>query len=474
MSDRHFEPYVYLADVTERSVILAWGGFYFRTPDGAASGQWELVDDEQLPDGRTETIGVRSEPFGDARVELLDPEGAVVATQRTTEANHVRFGDLEPGCAYRYRIEVDGRTWTDGPTWDWVPADPDSGRPGELVESGRRYDCRFRTFPDPATPSAVRFAVIGDFGVGVSGLAPEGLNQWTVARTLDRLASDGDIDLVLTTGDNVYHDSGDDLKGTGDEDDDWFFTYYQPYRYVISRFPVFPAVGNHDSSDTELSDDRAQLEDNMFLAERFERDHDDVVTSIDPGLFYRFRFGRDVEFVCLDTTQADELDEEHFFAHPRHRAWLGEAFPDTGADAGGAHQWRIPFSHHPVFCAGPSHDNHPAMLEHLVPLFERSGTRLVLAGHEHNFQHAERHGIHYVVSGASGRRRAERPERFEDAHVRAWSAAPHLLRVRIDGSRCDVDVLGGLAAGEDRPAEIRAEDATGAAVAAGFTIDADR
>ena len=58
------------------------------------------------------------------------------------------------------------------------------------------------------------------------------------------------------------------IGATGDEDDDWFFTYYQPYRYVINRIPVYPSIGNHDADETEERDDRAQVEDNFYLRER--------------------------------------------------------------------------------------------------------------------------------------------------------------------------------------------------------------
>ena len=51
----------------------------------------------------------------------------------------------------------------------------------------------------------------------------------------------------------------------GDEDDDWFFTYFQPYRYVLNRVPVYPSIGNHDSGETEERDDRDQLMDNFYL-----------------------------------------------------------------------------------------------------------------------------------------------------------------------------------------------------------------
>ena len=113
-------------------------------------------------------------------------------------------------------------------------------------------------------------------------------------------------------------------------------------------------------------------------------------------------------------------------------------------------RWRIPFSHHPPFCAGPEHTNTTGMVERLVPLFEAAGVRLVLSGHEHNFQHAVVNGIHYVVSGAAGKLRPEPPRGFEPAGTRAWAAASHFLLVRADDAAgrihpvADVDDDGAL------------------------------
>ena len=44
--------------------------------------------------------------------------------------------------------------------------------------------------------------------------------------------------------------SGIPIGDHGDEDDDWFFTFYQPYRYLLNRIPVYPCIGNHDSAET--------------------------------------------------------------------------------------------------------------------------------------------------------------------------------------------------------------------------------
>jgi hypothetical protein len=73
------------------------------------------------------------------------------------------------------------------------------------------------------------------------------------------------------------------------------------------------------------------------------------------------------------------------------------------------------------------------MLETLVPLFERGGVRLVLAGHEHNFQLSEANDISYVVSGAGGKLREGAPkDGFHKAHTTLWAEQSHLLLVELD------------------------------------------
>lgn len=126
--------------------------------------------------------------------------------------------------------------------------------------------------------------------------------------------------MILTTGDNIYLGEHDTVAGTGNHDDDCYFSFYEPYRYAISRVPVYPGVGNHDTSDTEVSDNRDQLADNLFTDLRFGGGAQADRASVDPGLFYRFSYGSDVHFVAIDSTLASELEYEHFVDHPRHTA----------------------------------------------------------------------------------------------------------------------------------------------------------
>lgn len=333
----HFEPYLYLGDVTATSALIAWGGFWFEQADGARLGSGaRLVDDERLGHvgpAREDTIGARSAPYGEGLVEVFGPDGQLAGRAGTDTTNHVWVEGLQPDTDYTYRVLVDNRPWAEGERRDWR-----LGPRGEsgLFPSGRRYDNRFRTFPGSDTPAPLSFAVLGDYGVGTEGLTEPARRQRQVAEALERAVREHDVRLLLTTGDNIYLGKATG-GGTGDEDDNWFFTYYQPYRYVINRVPVYPAVGNHDVADDEDSDDRGQLEDNFFLDERFRSERAVDRASLDPGLFYRFGYGADVAFVAVDTSLARDLEERHYFEHPSTSTSSRNPCPTRGrrGDPGG-------------------------------------------------------------------------------------------------------------------------------------------
>jgi hypothetical protein len=431
----HSEQFVQLADLTHDRALIAWGAFCF-TRDG--SDRWQIVDDQQLREvaGRHTCIGSSAEPFGAATVQVYGDDGRVVAEATTNDRSWVWVEGLEPDTDYRYRVLVDGEEWAAGERWDWVPT-PRGGY--DLAAAGRSYDLRFRTWPAPdAGTPPVRFVALGDYGVGIRSDSESSRRQRRVAEVLDTLVRDHDVRFVVSLGDNIYKgEQGQVDDESGGEDDDWYSSFFQPYRYAIARVPVYPAIGNHDTTDTEGSDDRAQMEDNFHIPERFGGDSGH--TSVGPGLFYRLRYGRDLELVCIDTS-LDSADEgvHRFFQAPHHLEWLQEVFGDADV------RWRIPFSHHPVYCSGPSHENDTEMLDTLVPLFDRGGVRLVLAGHEHNFQVSEASGRTYVVSGAGGKVREDVPGGFDTAGTTAWAAQAHLLLVEVEGAEARLTPVSGL------------------------------
>lgn len=445
MPEFHAEPYLHLAGLTDTTALITWGAFYFKT---RSNREWKLVEDRDLRyvhPPRRETIGARSATYGPAQVNVYALDGTLVATAATDTSNFCWITGLKADTRYRYEVLVKGERWGHEERWDWSPNDVQG-----LVQRGGNYVNEFRTHPDPERSPAAPFTfiVLGDYGTGIRK-STSTRRQREVALAMQAVFETRDVRLIVTTGDNIY--AGTRLLGlplgtnTGDEDDDWFFTFFQPYRYMVNRVPMYPCIGNHDTAETEDRDDREQLLDNLYLRERFGNETTSGRASLDPGLFYRFRFGRDVEFICLDTSKEHFFRGKRLFEYPKHREWIDR----TLASHEGT-RWRIVFCHHPPFCAGPKHGNTDRM-DQLVPLFTQGGVRVVFSGHEHNFQHSSYGGIDYFVTGAGSKVRKGSPDRFDEAHTRSWSDHAHFLLVTIDGSTMSVEPIGELIDGNVRP-----------------------
>ncbi|MGH2980066.1 MAG: metallophosphoesterase [Solirubrobacterales bacterium] len=155
---------------------------------------------QQLSPTRTEVVWQTYEPA--TTVLRFGPAGgplSVVERDADLVRRHVvPVRGLQPGAAYSYRWESDGK----------------QGR----VSS-------FRT--PPRAPRRFSFGVIGDFGI----------NTPAARANLRRLSADRVVDLAITTGDNAQ------IYGTEDE---YRRFVLGPLRDLIATKPFWPSVGNHD------------------------------------------------------------------------------------------------------------------------------------------------------------------------------------------------------------------------------------
>lgn len=101
-----------------------------------------------------------------------------------------------------------------------------------------------------------------------------------------------------------------------------------------------------------------------------------------PAPFYTRRVG-DVELFLLDSNAPTW----------RQTRWLRAALAASTA------RWKIAAFHHPPYTCG-AYRADLLIAQRWVPLFERYRVRLVLSGHDHNYQRfAPRRGVTYVVHG---------------------------------------------------------------------------
>ena len=259
---------------------------------------------------------------------------------------------LQPATTYTYTLTMNGADLTSG-------AD------------------QFVTAPLPGT-GTTRFIAFGDSGIGSA-------EQHTLASLM---AADR-FDLILHTGDIVYGTTATTGPATDTGYQQWFFDIY---RDLLRRRPVFPTIGNHDDA---LANGRAYRDVFVLAEEGASASYPDHAER-----FYSFDYGR-VHFVSLDTETA--------FLDPARRQvqidWLKADLAAT------TQQWKVVFFHRPPYSTGFEHGSDLTIRAAFNPIFEQYGVQLVLNGHDHDYERTlpmkvssdpAAQPVTYIVTGGGG------------------------------------------------------------------------
>jgi 3',5'-cyclic AMP phosphodiesterase CpdA len=199
----------------------------------------------------------------------------------------------------------------------------------------------------PSARGATSILAIGDFGVG-------GKRQRDVGAAVRAYEERNPSQLLVTLGDNDYT-RGRAFATSWKTSFGWL---------AAAEVDVAGALGNHD---VEVR--RGRYEFGLLHM---------------PAPYYVRRVG-EVELIVLDSTAISRAQT----------SWLRRTLASrTGFR-------RIVVLHHPPFTCG-GHLGSAAVQRTWVPLFARSGVKLVLSGHDHNYQRFQRDGVTYVVHGGGG------------------------------------------------------------------------
>jgi acid phosphatase type 7 len=218
------------------------------------------------------------------------------------------------------------------------------------AEVGTTEVHRFRSSRNRGEP--FRFAALGDTRSG-----------HRVHRALVEAIARENVDFVVNSG---------DLVETGGYRDQWnlFFDIEQP---LISRAPLFVAVGNHDTSPRKLFR-------RWFLLADWAQDNR-----------YFYHDWGDLRIICLDT----ELELRPGSAQ---YAFLDRVL----GDAVRKDLLLVLSFHYPPYSSG-AHGPNPGLQEIFDVVGPKYGVELILNGHDHNYERTKPiEGVTYIVAASGG------------------------------------------------------------------------
>ncbi|MGD0774862.1 MAG: metallophosphoesterase [Candidatus Solibacter sp.] len=184
-------------------------------------------------------------------------------------------------------------------------------------------------------------------------------------RVIAAILKSGVPDLVLHTGDLVENGKDSAL----------WATFFDIERELLRQTSFFPSLGNHERNAQEFYD---------FFQTRLP--------------YYSFNWGN-AHFTVIDSdlpnVSSSKIARDAFWA--QQTAWLEE---DLAANQKA--DYRFVVAHHPPFTAVERRQGDNPHMTALTPMFEKYHVTAGLFGHDHNYQHYLKNGIHYVGSGGGG------------------------------------------------------------------------
>jgi len=221
-----------------------------------------------------------------------------------------------------------------------------------LIVISTLWSVTAQEFTAGASPTSLKFAVIGDSGSGDS-------EQYDVANQMVRFRATFPFELVIMLGDNIY-------GGQGPQD--LVKKFSQPYKPLLDAGVKFYAsLGNHDDP----------------INRRYP------LWNMGGEMYYTYAV-KNVRFFALDSNQVDR----------KELVWLESALKSA------QEEWKICYFHHPLYSDGGTHGSAVDVRVLFEPLFVTYGVNVVFAGHDHIYERIKpQKGIYHFVEGASGQLR---------------------------------------------------------------------
>ena len=251
----------------------------------------------------------------------------------------------------------------------------------------------------------------GSFKVPAAAGAPFQFVVFGDTRSRDELHRKVIEAIARTNPDFVVHTG--DLVADGYDTLQWP-NFFSIEKDLLRKTVFFPVLGNHERDNARFYD---------FF---------DVKTA-----YYSFDWGT-AHFAVIDSdvsnVSSSKSARERFWAD--QTAWL-EADLERSQKAA----FRFVAMHHPPLTVNLSSAGHVSKeTPTLEPLFEKMKVAAVFAGHDHNYQHHLKNGVHYIVTGGGGAPLAKAEAPLEGITVKVESVE-HYVTVKVEGDKAHIEAV---------------------------------
>ena len=306
----------------------------------------------------------------------------------SAKTHKITVNGLTPNTRYYYTVQSDGET---SPVNSFITALPKGSR----------------------TP--FRFIVYGDTRRA----------HWAE----DIVSKYGDNDDHLAVIDSMQSYAPDFLLGVGDyafsgNDMDDIYNFFDVEKSLLGNYPLLPAYGNHEFK--RGNDTGNTLIDSYFIP-----------ASGGTFSYYSYNYGN-VHILVLNTgygvLKTDNYDviapgsPQHNFA----LADLQAAQQDPDVD----HIF-VAF-HNAIYSVAGFRDNNK-LRDSLTGMFKTYGVKAVFYGHEHDYQHLKKDGIHYLLSGGGGSSILDIITYKSQAELIKYDDVLNYIVVDVDGENLNIE-----------------------------------
>lgn len=285
-------------------IVLTWND----DPRTTQAIQWRTSPAVEKGVVRYREKGAADSRWNEGVAEPSVMDDRLILNDRRVKRFTAVLRGLKPGTAYEYTV-------------------------GGMTDDQRSAPVEFRTAPED--PPSFSFMVMSD-----THNSP--VNAELLAGAVEHHA---DAAFVVLSG---------DLVGTGQYRDDWDRLFGQVPEFFL-RFPVVPAIGNHDDIDGLGADIYIGT---FALPENGPKE-------LQPERAYSFQYGNSL-FLILDVTDVVE----------NQTAWLEQQLRNSTAT------WKFAVFHFPPYSPD---DENPDIVREWCPILERYHVDFVLSGHVHSY-----------------------------------------------------------------------------------------